>query len=144
MKKAYLEALERVGNNLEHHYPVKDFNIIKQALQRLNVIENSKPSKAIECLERIDEEYSTLDNEDFEICFNVIKKSLLKAQEMEKENDKYKKVIDIIKEIVNTTEDRLQDILRCKDYEEYKGLWYFEITLTKEEFDLLKEVFKDE
>ena len=47
-----LESLERVGNNLEHHYPenIKDFNILKQALQRLenqdDVIEN-----CIRCLE---------------------------------------------------------------------------------------------
>lgn len=53
-------------------------------------------------------------------------------------------VLEIIKEIVTMTEDKIQDILRCKDYEEYIELWYWERELTEEDFNLLKEYFKNE
>lgn len=56
-------------------------------------------------------------------------------------------VLEIIKEIVTITEDKIQDkiqdILRCKDYEEYITL-YWERELTEEDFNLLKEYFKNE
>lgn len=69
-------------------------------------------------------------------CFKIVKQALIKEQEQEK-------VLSIIREIVTKTEDKLQDILRCKDYEEYKELWYFEIELTEEEFELLKRYFNE-
>lgn len=58
--------------------------------------------------------------------------------------NKEQEVLEIIKEIVTMTEDKIQDILRCKDYEEYTTLWYWERELTEEDFNLLKEYFKDE
>lgn len=76
---------------------------IKQALLELKAIKEANPSKAMECLERIDKEYATIENEDFKICFNAIKQALLKAQEQEQEkenqelkdtNMKYAKIID--------------------------------------------------
>lgn len=53
-------------------------------------------------------------------------------------------VLEIVKEIITMTEDKIQDILRCKDYEEYIELWYWERELTEEDFNLLKEYFKNE
>ncbi len=53
-------------------------------------------------------------------------------------------VLDIVKEIITMTEDKIQDILRCKDYEEYVTLWYWEKELPEEDFNLLKEYFKHE
>lgn len=89
---------------------------IKQALQRLESIEkgkntdiidnymafkndNSNPSEALECLERIDKEYLTIESKDFDNCFNTIKQALLKAQEQEKENE-------LLKEIIKSLFDR--------------------------------------
>ncbi len=161
MSKEYLEALERVANNLEHHYPIRDFNTIKQALQRLNAIENSKPSKAIECLERIDIEYSTIESEDFDICYNIIKHSLLKAQELEnrinietetkqkvikhnfalqKERDKYKRVLDIIFEKPTQSKVAIAYIKTIINptYEDYCLIVIDEHRLTEDEFNSLK------
>ena len=114
----------------------------QRALQRLEEIDNAKPSEAMESLERIDKEYATIENEDFKICFNTIKQALIKAQEQEK-------VLKIIKEN-NVDVFFLRN--NCDTVEEYNK----EINnntmhycygncreLTQEEFNLLIKVFSD-
>ena len=77
MSKDYLEELERLT---EYFEPVEDEN-------------NANPSKAMKCAEKIEgfmkyhELYDTYKNE-----LTTIKQSLLKAQEMKKENSRYKQL----------------------------------------------------
>lgn len=141
---------------------------IQSDLQRLDVIDNANPSEALEYLDHIRKDdfnmiittyppipaYNGITKDDM---FNSVKQSLIKAEEMEKENDKlngqmkylteviteFQKILSIIKEIITKTEDKLQDILRCKDYDEYREL-YWEKELTEEEFELLKRYFGNE
>ena len=86
MSKEYLEALERVGDNLEHHYleNIKDFNILKQSLQRLESIDNAEPSEALECLDKLEQDIKDrvilAEDRQLKLCA-VIKQALLKAQE---------------------------------------------------------------
>ena len=132
------EALKRIGNNLEHHYPenIRDFNILKQALQRLEAIENANPSEALECLEQLaemaDKCWVSCDVHKWK---NTIKQALIKAQEQEK-------VLKIIKE-KNVDVYILNDLGTLEEYNEWVlkkyGTYY---QLTKEEFELLKEYFK--
>ena len=65
----------------------------KQALLELKDIKEVNLGKAMESLERIDKEYATIENEEFKICFNTIKQTLLKAQKQEKENELLKEII---------------------------------------------------
>lgn len=132
MSKEYLEALEKELNlmqqqkdNLLHkqsraktdnetkywqfriekfNEKINNFTNIKQALQRLEQIDNSKTSEALECLEKIihnydEEHYDEESIEEkiyienhfkdfFEKELNTIKQSLIKAQEQEKEIDR--------------------------------------------------------
>lgn len=107
MSKEYLEALLNLFNeaNRFNNEPYK-FNtlelfkrkqIIEQALHRLESIDNSNPSEALECLEKIIDNLD--DYADFEIkqeaneYIDTIKQALLKAQELEKENELLKEII---------------------------------------------------
>ena len=142
-----LKALEVLGyiggyiiptNNGNQH--LKDFcdiefAILKQALTELKQIKEANPSEAMESLERIDKEYSTIKNEDFKICFNTIKQTLLKAQKQEKILSViFKKRIDL-ESFYSTF---VKDDLDYKYYEKYYGTYGLE-KLTQEEFDLLKK-----
>lgn len=91
-----LEALDRliaVGDPSKYwnsNYFVEDVNIVKQALQRLEAIDNTSPSEALKWLDQIIE-YITEDKKvkyKATILFDceIIKDALLKAQEMEKGN----------------------------------------------------------
>ncbi len=107
-----LEALERLKNRYDVHYILdlqdKDYDIIEQALHRLEAIDNANPSEALECLEKLNgmeissmpfsDEYGTQEvdlndirkvgsqlNTDFREYINTIKQSLLKAQFLEEE-----------------------------------------------------------
>lgn len=62
-------------NSLEGTYD--DLLIIKKALQRLESIDNAKPSEALNSLERIGKEYLTIESKDFDECFNTIKQALI-------------------------------------------------------------------
>ena len=119
---------------------------IKNMIQRLEAIDNAKPSEALECLEEIAKAptfmggnpkylYHTKSEIPFIEDINTIKQALLKAKEQEK-------VLKIIKE-KKVNIDLLND---CKDRYEYNIHFpYREIyQLTEEEFDLLKEVLCDE
>ena len=146
MKKVF-EALERIGNNLEHHYPenIRDFNTIKQALTELQQIKESKPSEVFgnisRGLETIEADLTGLpkhvieyddgfDNylEDIWTCINFIKQTLLKAQEQEK-------VLDLI----FTKTINIWQIKTSKNAFEYnKFIESINCPINQEEFDLLK------
>ena len=90
MMENYFEALERLAMPDELHISeceklgiglTEDFDLVEQALLELTSIKGAKPSEALECLERIDKEYLTIESKDFDNCFNTIKEALLKAQE---------------------------------------------------------------
>ena len=132
MSKEYLEALERVGDNLEHHYleNIKDFNILKQSLQRLESIDNAEPSEALKYvngkiadLEDDLQHYTMVDKDkcrEFFIRedlkqFTNIKKALLKAQEPKQYVDELKLVEKKLKSL-----DLLMQELDCKDFAELR------------------------
>ena len=85
----------------------EDFEIIENGLKRLEEIDNTKPSEALESLDTLDDmfyliKYRTTENgnhEEYEFypCetkeYNTIKQALLKAQEQEKENELLKEII---------------------------------------------------
>ena len=89
-----LEALETIklefGCDPAYYNLGKEFETIKQALERLEAIDNAEPTKALECLERIktqlfgyfkSTEARTDDVEDYEkLFFEPIKQALLKAE----------------------------------------------------------------
>lgn len=119
----------------------KAYKVIDESLHRLEDIDNSSPNEVMnelnEIIEYITEDKKVKYKSTILFDCDIIKDYLLKAQENEK-------VLEIVNEIITTTEDRLQDIiLRCKDYEEYIGLWYWERELTEEEFNAIKRYFKN-
>lgn len=84
-----LEALERIETFLKEnckHYK-QDIGYIKQALQRLESIDNAKPSEALSMLLEIKQQrlnfYGKLLYND-KIFFETLEPTLLKAQEQEK------------------------------------------------------------
>ena len=92
MNKEYLEALNGLFD-LVHcqdsfEKAQKYFDIIEQALNRLESIDNAEPSEALKCLERIGAEKlargELIRNDDkVEPYLNTIKQALLKSQEQE-------------------------------------------------------------
>ena len=116
-----------------------DYNFykIKQALQRLKVIYNTKPSEALEELNRIDCNitYILSDcdiNEEVRICLNsireyksckIIKQALLKAQEEHK-------LLEIIKE-------KVMNLVSVSDGRVWDGELYQSNKLTEEESVIL-------
>lgn len=89
MSKEYLEALKKVKYNSSLEV-VKCFDIIQQALERLEQIDNAKPSEALKNFEEIGEmfyiEDGNIDGDEILYLkgyekFNTIKQTLLKAQE---------------------------------------------------------------
>ena len=87
MSKEYLEAFEVIRNKFIDlfHEDIPDFDIVDNALNRLESIDNSEPSEALECLERIGAEKlargELIRNDDkVEPYLNTIKQALLKAQ----------------------------------------------------------------
>lgn len=48
------EAMDYADDMANSHYEVGDFEIVENALKRLESIDNANPSEALECLERID------------------------------------------------------------------------------------------
>jgi len=150
-----LEALERLKAitkfNGGRDYALgdkKEFKIIEQALQRLEAIDQAKPSEAFECLNKIVESFNetttgmnglgevVVANDlvySFKKELDTIKQALLKSQEQEK-------VLEIIKKKrVNV----YTEIILSYTYEEYLELDIIKETsdkwkLTQKEFDLLK------
>ena len=142
----------------------KGIEEIKQALQRLEQIDNANPSEALECLIGLEKEIIQRDGRitDFlKIKFNIIKQALIKAQEnarseeilqkyyqegitldsvrvLKQERDNYKKVLNIIKE----KDVDIYILEGCKTVDEYNSKIVHIVgetrELTQEEFDLLK------
>ncbi len=98
-----LEALKRIRQETCPATYMADFDkneccdVIEQSLQRLEAIDNANPSEALKCLEKIIDNLD--DYADFEIkqeaneYIDTIKQALLKAQELEKENELLKEII---------------------------------------------------
>ena len=142
---------------------------IRECLQRLEAIENTNPSEALEDLEIMYESYCMgygINDERFK----NIKQALIKSQEQEKENvrneeilqkyyqdgitldsvrtlkqerDNYKRVLDIIKEKCVS----MWHLMKSKTVEDYNFYLIIEgiedtniFKLTQEEFELLKEM----
>ena len=120
---------EHIGNDTYRLYIKKnDIELLEQALQRLEAIDNAEPSEALKCLERITAYFLNKTKEmDFQD-LRDIEQSLLKAQENEK-------VLEIIKE-KNVDIYELQE---CENVEQYnKKCDYWGVQLTQQEYDLLK------
>lgn len=142
-----LEALERLYKCNDDDYTLgyqqHDYKLLHQALQRLESIDNAKPSKALEGLENLGTngiEY----REPFELGFTksmpfkstrefkIIKQALIKAQEQEK-------VLEIIieKGVDVATFNTYQTVIEYNwsiRFEKHKRK-----ELTQEEFELLME-----
>ena len=138
MSKEYLEALKKVKYNSSKEV-VEAFDIIEKGLQRLESIDNAKPSEVIKKLDDISylvlNEIDDLKNKElWKSYFNTIKNYILKAQENEK-------VLEIIKEkridIESFYKTFIEDDFNYLDYQIMYGTYGLEL-LTKEEFDLLK------
>lgn len=130
-----LEALERLktapsfmGGTVEYQactqseaLLMQDYEIVKQALKRLEAIDNSNPSEALECLDKV---YSRLPQWDLsrntDQC-NIIKQALLKAQEPKQ----YLKWEDLIfsKEpiYIKATLNSIRVTIKC--WKEYMKEW---------------------
>lgn len=126
----------------------------KTAMQRLEAIENSNPSEA---LERLEKNRNAIP---YAIDYRVIKQSLIKTQKQEEDIIHYKGTInnyrrdiallkDIKKEqekVLNIIKNKCVDIYLLKSIstlEEYnKSIGLRGIELTQEEFDLLKRWFE--
>lgn len=110
MSKEYIQALDDlfglVAFRGSFEKAQKYFDIIEEALNRLESIDNAKPSKALECLEnicKILKEKAVIDVKwVFKEDYNTIKQALLKAQ---KEH--------------NSTNLLMQE-LGCKDFAELR------------------------
>ncbi len=100
----YLDALNYVWYNYyteelsqdEVEQIEKHLNIVQDSLKRLESIDNSKPSEALECLERFFNSRKIYEPNNTVIfdcitCLNTIKQALIKSQEQEK-------VLKILKE----------------------------------------------
>ena len=114
MSREYLEAFGRITLHTEYDNDSSydcvsfedDCKLVDNALQRLESIDNSRPSEALECLEKIDDmfylnKYRTTDGgnkEEYEFYprmtkeYDVIENFLLKAQEQEKEKLLFKNI----------------------------------------------------
>ena len=133
-----LRGFNRVELNNDENVN-KSLDIIEQALQRLESIDNAEPSEALECLMYLKAEFR-----DYPSAFNSIKNALLKAQ-------KEHKALEIIKEKNVNMFGFKRDIKQLgnrftyKYYQSNLGNYHsgFEIQeLTEEEFNLLKEALK--
>ena len=128
------------------------FNYIKASLNRLKAIDNANPSEALEVLSFMSGYMiPTANGNKFlkDFCdkeFSTIKQALLKAQEQEKENAEYKKVLEIIvkKKIdVNNFQTSLMVMSNftyryyINNSRDYHTCIMFEL-LTQEEFELIK------
>jgi hypothetical protein len=94
-----LETLEKLKEHLKYERidnlsNTEYYDILNQALHRLESIDNAEPSEALECLEEIGfaplneccgSPYTRISNE-YEEDYNTIKQALLKAQEQELHN----------------------------------------------------------
>lgn len=100
------EALERIKNKFIDffHEDVPDFDVLEQALTELKQIKDAKPSKAMKCLERIDKKDYITEREHKEF-YNVVKETLLKTKELEKENTELLQAVAFLKQKLDDIND---------------------------------------
>lgn len=172
MTKEYLEAFKNLKQEL-YYSPSQIPNIdkwhetIEEALQRLEQIDNIKPSEALKCLEYIGETCYVEAGDAEEDCilyaknyigYDTIKQALIKSQQQEK-------FVDIIKR--KGLFISAKELIRIETYEDYKGIiserklqqelflhiiptlidWNnLDDTMyyTEEEFNIVKEAMKNE
>jgi len=139
MNKEFV-ALERIKNKFIDffHEDVPDFDIIEDALQRLEAIENASPNEALKGLKHIKKYYvpepCTATTYNY---LEIIEQSLLKAQENEKVLEiVFEKRIDLERFYVTFIENDY-------DYNYYEEMYgtYGKYKLTEKEFELLKRYF---
>lgn len=139
-----LEALNKIQHDfgqLKGQELVNCYETIFNGLKRLESIDNSSPSEALEDLEKmvgltyqVDDEWELLDGE-FGLYHNKVKNYILKTQ-------KQGKALEILKEkeIVD-----IKWLKASRNYKEYnsKMLDIYDLSsfLTEEEFELLRKVF---
>ena len=168
MRKEYLEALNKIQHDfgqLKGQELVSCYEIIFNALKRLEAIDNSNPSEALECLEKLkgmeissmpfSDEYGTQEvdlndirkvgsqlNTDFREYTTTIKQALLKAQKSLKALDIIKEKYVHIPQLLCAFENQLEEENPLEVY--YNGQVGINVPmpLTEEEFNLLKEVLE--
>lgn len=137
MSKEYLEALERMcSTTLEEDLSVRDiyeteYGIVEQALQRLESIDNSNPSEALECLEALEQDIKDrvilAEDRQLKLCA-VIKQALLKAQKEHKALEVLEKIIDFdlveigSRKVCIYSDDDNGDVVRAISEEEFNAL----------------------
>ena len=168
MMENYFEALERLAMPDELHISeceklgiglTEDFDLVEQALLELKSINESDPSKALECLENLFSNVVSTDytRESSLKDFNTIKNYILKAQALEKEKIIFKHIhntkvktplVSIFKDL--NQEERHKFIEHIYyNWEEMKEVLEDEIQALKDENAKLKnpamawEIFKE-
>ena len=117
-------------------------NRLKQVLDYLKAMDNSNPSEALECLEEMAKyriEYSEylMPIKDINE-YKTIKQALLKAQKQEK-------ALEIIKKKAVNVNTLISSIIGAiEPLEFYNEKVSTNLKLTKQEFELLKEVLRNE
>lgn len=150
IKKTY-EYLHKYNVDLESRRE------LEKALQRLEAIDNANPSEAMKCLHTIAFNTEFIAGMNFGNELTTIEQALLEAQDLEKENAKYKNTLKNIKE-KGLYNSNLNFVAICDSYNVYKRRmtekWDTEIPwnnkealdllklLTREEFDSIKEMLK--
>ena len=107
-----LEALERLAMPDEIHIKeckklgiglTEDYEIIEQALNRLEAIDNANPSEALKEIGTLRgfNKVELKDDKNVNKSLDVIKQALLKTQELEKELEEYKKLnLPLLKKVL--------------------------------------------
>ena len=147
-----LKALERIGKcyvpaegSIKYGETYRDhYKIVEQALTELQAIKEANPSEAFEetKLLRGFNVVELKNDKNVNKSLDIIQHALLKAQEQEKENAEYQKVLKILFE-KKVDIYVLMDLGTLEEYNEWVlkryGTYY---QLTEEDFDLLKRYFK--
>lgn len=166
-----LKALNKIQHGfgqLKGQELLNCYKLIFNGLKRLESIDNTKSSRALECLEALggveishaeteqDEDFNgewvfdtvTVDDGPIEYLyceyFNTIKNYILKAQEREKVLNIIKeKYIDMLELECSSTVEQYNESIESKMnfVERYTPVKTDDYKLTKEEFDLLKRYF---
>ena len=127
----YLTLCEKLHTNRQEKMLLdknSPYNVLKTYLQFINNTEPSEALKCLECLYCESDDYRSVDKAK---CYETIKQALLNVE-------KELKALEIIK-------NKLVDVFKlynCKTIEEYNQAQYRDCMLTKEEFNLLKEVLE--
>ena len=131
--EAFCKIIETLSNDKGRVMCKKELDILGQALQRLDSIDNVNSNDAIKCLTGLEKEIIQRDGRitDFlKIKFDIIKQALIKAQEQEK--------------VLNIMKDKWVNVavlIHSKAVEEYNNTAHTPYNLAQEEFELLKRYF---